>query len=330
MAPQQTTTTHGEVSPSVAPQQLGPGAGLRGADLRQVDLRGVDLTGADLRDADLRGVRCIGLTLVGAQLAGARLDGAQLLRADLRDADLTQVSAVGANLGGADLSRAVLFSADLTDTALTQATARGTDLRAAKLSGCRVMATDLTEADLTGTDLTGADLTEADVTDAVMRNADLTDARLKGIRGHRHTDWVGAITINTDFAGAYLARRGIIDQNYLHEFRSQSRRHEWIYRIWWLTSDCGRSFTRWGACTLLFALFFAGVYELVDIDYGDSRSVLSPFYFSIVTLTTLGYGDVLPKSLAAQAVVVVQVLTGYGMLGGLLSMFSTKMSRRGE
>ena len=59
-------------------------------------------------------------------------------------------------------------------------------------------------------------------------------------------------------------------------------------------------------------------------------NLLSSFYFSVVTLTTLGYGDVLPASLGAQVVVLFEVIMGYIMLGGLLSIFATKMGRRAE
>ena len=121
-----------------------------------------------------------------------------------------------------------------------------------------------------------------------------------------------------------------MDENYLHEFRNTNRTNNAIYTFWKATSDYGRSLTRWAVLTLTMAITFATAYMLVDIDYGDYETVLSPFYFSVVTLTTLGYGDVLPASLGAQIVVLAEVLVGYIMLGGLLSIFATKMGRRAE
>ena len=121
-----------------------------------------------------------------------------------------------------------------------------------------------------------------------------------------------------------------MDQNYLHEFRSRSRRHELLYRAWRLTSDCGRSFARWGLFTGLMAVVFALAYTQVDVDYGANDTVLSPLYFSIVTLTTLGYGDALPASLPAQVLVLFEVVLGYVMLGGVLSIFATRMGRRAD
>lgn len=309
---------------------LKPGAVLRGVDLSGRDLSGVDLTGADLSLADLTGVTATGATFTGVALHGAALTGANLLNVELTDADLSQCSAVDANLGGSTLAGASLFGADLGNASLSHTDLTGADVRTANLVGARLRSAVLIDADLTNAELIDADLTEADVGGASFRNAHLSGARMKGMLHYRTADWVGADTTGTDFTGAFLARRYIIDQNYLHEFRTQSPTHEWIYRLWWLTSDCGRSMVRWGMCTFTFALIFAGIYEVVDIDYGDDKTALSSLYFSIVTLTTLGYGDILPNSQTAQAVVIGQVIVGYGMLGGLLSIFSTMMSRRGE
>ena len=62
----------------------------------------------------------------------------------------------------------------------------------------------------------------------------------------------------------------------------------------------------------------------------EDWSIVDSFYFSVVTLTTLGYGDVTPNSLGGQVVAMAAVITGYFMLGGLLSILSNKMARRGD
>ena len=103
-----------------------------------------------------------------------------------------------------------------------------------------------------------------------------------------------------------------------------------MHAIWWVTSDCGRSFTRWALWIGALAVVFAALYSFVGVDYGEYETWLSPFYYSVVTLTTLGYGDVLPSTLGGQVVAMLEVSIGYVMLGGLLSIFSNKMARRAE
>jgi voltage-gated potassium channel Kch len=68
----------------------------------------------------------------------------------------------------------------------------------------------------------------------------------------------------------------------------------------------------------------------VDIDYGDYETPFSAVYYSIVTLTTLGYGDAVPASMSAQVIAIIEALLGYIGLGGLLSILSNKMARRSD
>jgi uncharacterized protein YjbI with pentapeptide repeats len=306
------------------------GIDLSGADLAGVDLSGRDLSGANLAGANLTGARLVGATLRGAILAEAVLDEAQLLGCDLSGADLTGASASHAVFGRADLSGAVLFDAQAADASFSHALLGGADLRVARLDRARFLEAVLDEADLSRATLQEADLTRASVDGAIFRDADLARSRVRAITGYAEADWIGVDILDVDFAGAYLARRAIMDQNYLHEFRTKSRLNRLVYLLWWVTSDCGRSIVRWSLWTNVVALVFALAYTMVDIDFGAHPTPLSPVYFSVVTLTTLGYGDVLPASMPAQILAMVEVVLGYVMLGGLLSIFATKMGRRAE
>jgi voltage-gated potassium channel Kch len=42
-------------------------------------------------------------------------------------------------------------------------------------------------------------------------------------------------------------------------------------------------------------------------------------YFSTVTLSTTGYGDILPVAAVARALVAAEIIIGFGLLGFLLS-----------
>ena len=304
------------------------GADLAGLDLSGADLSGRDLTGADLTGADLRGARMIGTGLRGAVLVEAKLEGAQILGADLTGADLSSVDAFSVVFGQSNLTDAVLFDAHLRDGAFSHADLTRADLRSAGLEGARLREATLEHADLSGARLTGADLSGANVAHAVFRNGDLSRARLRAVKGYASADWIGIEMPDANFSGAYSVRRNIMDQNYLYEFRNKSRLHGAIYLVWLLTSDCGRSFVRWVLWTGLIALLFAVAYTFVDIDYGVHETALSPVYYSVVTMTTLGYGDAVPASTSGQLLAMAEVVIGYLTLGGVLSIFATKMGRR--
>jgi len=301
------------------------GTDMSGQDLSGIDLMGCDLSRANLADATLVGAKLAGATLYrarleGAELAGADLSGANLVEANTRRAGLGRTNLTGANLTGASLQGATLSGADLT----------GADLRSARLDGARLLRVNLTGADLGRATLRDAEVAQCNVSGASFRHADLRDARIRGVVGFDTADWVGADLRRADLCGAYLMRRFAHDQNFLAEFRGQSAAHELAYLLWKVTSDCGRSTARWALWTLGIAVVFAAVYAQLPIDYGDYETPLSPLYFSIVTLTTLGYGDALPTDLASQVAVIVQVLLGYFMLGGLLTLLSNKMGRRAD
>ena len=313
---------------------------LRGVDLRNQDLSEVDLAGADLSGANLSGAQLTGADLSdaklsfcqlhGATLRNAKLGDAELLGSDLSGADLQECSAPRAGLGGACLAGAGLAGANLSHATLSQANAQGAHFQGASLDGARLRECDLSDADFTRADLSGSDLQKSDIRSACFHDTDLRGASLGGVSGFTAASWLGADTRDTNFRGAHLVRRHIEDENYLYEFKNQSRASAILYRLWWITSDCGRSATRWAAFTGLLAVAYALAYCFVAIDFGPNETILSPLYFSVVTMTTLGYGDALPVSVTAQLVVMAEVITGYMALGGLLSVFSTKMARRAE
>jgi Ion channel len=65
------------------------------------------------------------------------------------------------------------------------------------------------------------------------------------------------------------------------------------------------------------------------MDYGERcRTWFTPFYFSIVTYTTLGFGDVKPATLIGEIIVSTEVILGYTTLGLLLTVLAEKLARR--
>lgn len=308
--------------------ELGPGASLERADLRGASLAGVDLSGADLTRADLSGADLTGAKLIGAVLHEANLESASLVGADCSGADLSRCSATQASFGGANLVGACLRSAGLHATSFARADLRRADLDGAQMTETRLVDARLEHADFSRADLTCADLARVHVRGASFRFCALTGSRLADIDGYERADWIGADLREADFRGAMLLRRHVQDESYLWEWRHASRRNRLLYPLWKATSDCGRSFGRWGGCIAVLAVVFSVVYALLPIDYGPHATALSPVYFSIVTLTTLGFGDALPTTAGGQLAVMAEVSLAYVMLGGLIGIFANKMARR--
>lgn len=316
------TQSHDVIDKNLQPDLTGDlrGAVLNGMDLRQVNLAGRDLSGAQFFQADLRGANFQDANLEGAELSATNLEGANFDGANCRRA----------GFGRANLNNASLFQTNLEEASFSQASLIGANLHCVNLNHSRLREADLSHADLSESDLRYADISMSKVVNTTFRNADLRHLRLRMIRGFKSADWIGVDIRDINFAGGYMVRQEIIDQNFIMEFRSYSKVSSLVYYPWCITCDCGRSMFRWCCCIGFLLVVFSYLYTLVGIDYGPYTTAISPLYFSVVTMTTLGFGDAVPKSLAGQILTMIEVSTGYIMLGGLLSIFSNKLARRGD
>lgn len=279
---------------------------------RHADLHEADLKGLDLRQANLRGV----------DLNKANLKDANLQEANLEDALLE-----GVNLEAANLTRALLKHASLKNVILDRA-----NLRKANLHFADLYRTSLRAVDFRGADLKGARLSESILMDSDLRNADLTvvnfeDSSVIGNRYNSHTSYAGSSFKNR--ANDPLFERFLKDQNYINSVR---KRNPWLHGLWSISSDCGRSLTRW----CFWSLFFVFYFSLNFYFLGEDAFVVSHLkwkfstmvYHSVVTFTTLGFGDIAPKTETASYWIMAEVVVGYLMLGGLISILADKLARR--
>ena len=312
------------------------GADLSGGDLRGSDLSEVDCRGADLHDADLTGADMFATDLRKANLKMATLVKADLSRSQLQAADLYKVAACDAFLTEADLSGAYLVGADLTRS----------DLRGAVMHDVNAQETILRHALLQTADLSDANLTDADISDAHLNQANLEGANLFGLTYGSFRSMTGHFYAIRGLATAHgnaLFVRDAQDQDYLEtlrraiddEQRGLPRAGRRLAFSLWSLIDYGRSLGKLACYALLLALGF-GLLFWVDralewglLDHsGGSGSSISPFYFSVVTYTTLGFGDITPAGWQGEVLVVLEVILGYTTLGLLLSILANRVARR--
>ncbi|MFZ5866429.1 MAG: pentapeptide repeat-containing protein [Thermodesulfobacteriota bacterium] len=276
---------------------------LADANLEGAILYTAKLCGADLRNANLRRATLVNSDLRETILAEADLQGAHLLRANLRGADLED----------ADLQGALLWNANFVGARLWDANLRGADLHDATFRGA-----NLTNADLQGAELSRANLECANVTGVKFSR----DSRQQAFRGIRVATCYG----DQDF------KRFAQDQDYIEQLRARPRWGPILFWIWYIFADCGRSFSRWAGWSVGMAVTFSFIYYWLGpkhIHAGDlGFSWTSMLYYSVVTFTTLGYGDIRPITEGAAMVVMVEVILGYIMLGGLISILANKVARR--
>jgi len=305
-----------------------------------------DVKGIDLSDRDLTGVDLSELDLTGADLYGANLTRANVKMATLAAADLSDCVMVGIDFYKADLAGCFLTGADLTGSYMAESNLDRADLRGARLVGADLTGCRLRSANLARADLTGATLDTADVFEADLSHADLSDVSLFGLH---YGSWKA-------MQGRYFAIRGLNscygnalfvrdaeDQDYLdtlqrsvEDLPSGATRLVRLWLLWvWKLIDYGRSMAKPATIALILAGLFGVVYTLdlrLDwglMDYsGSAESWLTPFYYSIVTYTTLGFGDITPRHWLGEIIVVIEVVLGYLTLGLLLTILANSVARR--
>jgi uncharacterized protein YjbI with pentapeptide repeats len=299
-----------------------------GQQRAEVWLEGADLTGAHLKGANLRGAE-----LWRAHLERVKLEDAHLEGAYLRGATLKQAHLVAANLHHANLEYCNLINANLTGASLAEARMRNVDLSAANLKNA---------------DLRGAHLGNSHLENAFMRGAKLEGANFRTARVDGET-CLDDCTVdeNTDFSGVGMGSCRM-EPGLREALEYNIRRKRWdewcagrslLGRItrWFLwTSDYGLSTCRIIKVFLALSVAFGLIYwfsemcgspgmvqNLSRVESTDVPKWLVPFraqYFSVVTMTTLGFGDMHanPHSLIGHFVLAFQVVLGYILLGALI------------
>jgi uncharacterized protein YjbI with pentapeptide repeats len=335
------------------------GAELWEADFEEAWLWNAHFEGADLQKANFKGASLGGGHFQGANLWNANFEGADVQfsnfeGANLEHANFAEARAKNTNFQGADLYRVNFEGADIHN-----ANFEGVHLTDANFARADVHGTQLKGAHLLSANFEGASLRRADLRGAYLENANLENANVKAVKFDRKGKYRG-IRVDSCFGSARFKRHAQ-DEDWLEEFletRETTWQIVWAW-FWKISSDYGRSFYRWGMASFLIALFFAYAFTkwpdwvwcgpigrylnfayswmpeqywntLADIcpQFNQPLDFFSALYFSIVTFTTLGFGDIHATNLSAKFLVTIEVIIGYIMLGGLISILANKLARR--
>lgn len=252
-------------------------------------------------------------------------------------------------LDGIDLSNCDLSHVDFTNTSLR---------------GSSFFRSNLTKANFIGASIENSYLSASDLSGALLEDIDLRGIRARGAAVDAQTLFFNCRVNNkTDLTGVGLAHaridpalRSRLEYNIRkiswHQWYKKGTIAEQIWkRLWvqsfWIMSDYGFSTSRLIKTFFLFAFIFAAVYYMAGLiaypgiienlfevngEQMDPRIVpLRAIYFSIVTMTTLGFGDLhaAVSSVAGHILLIIQVLIGYLLLGALITRLAIMFNEGG-
>jgi uncharacterized protein YjbI with pentapeptide repeats len=298
------------------------------------------------------------IDLKSAKLVHMNLENANLAEADLKKANLSFTNFKNANFAFSNMESAIFSFANFEGANFSAADLENAYLEDANLSGARLSGANLKNAIMANSNLKNAYLADANLEGTILRAVNFRNANLSSVTFDQKIMWNLAkakcfslkklwhqrddILLDTTIRckgvnaatcyGSQQFKLFLQDQDFLEEFMEKKWGKK-LFFIWWLFADCGRSLGRWAGWSLLLASLFAFLFWHLGSDAFDTQHLkfnfLTMFYYSVVTFTTLGFGDIIPKTSTAAMCVTIEVIIGYVMLGGLITIFASKLSRRG-
>ncbi len=205
------------------------------------------------------------------------------------------------------------------------------DLRGIPLSGRDLKKKNLSKIDFFQADLSKADLSQADLSETHVSEADIRGAKLDwaktdrllldNVRYDARTSFLGVDLNSINFTLAALLRDLALTQQRIDHLKS---RNPILAAFLRMTSEYGLSLGRFFLWTGLVIAIFAVLFAVVPgaITKGGFWNAL---YFSVVTFTTLGYGDITPSSPIGQLFAMIEVALGYLMGGLLVAILARRM-----
>jgi len=330
------------------------------AHLECADLAEAHLERANLSDAHMEFSCFIDSHLEGINLRNANLSDANLMGASLKKATCHFTNFDRANLLRTDMSGARLFAAHLNDAKL------GQDMEVFELTSDKalknkyILARNIKGlefgADLRGAILWYVDLRGAKLSRALLQRADFRWAIVDGettirkCQVDRRTDFreVGLENARIDPATKHLLKYNGRRMNW-EDWYKEHPKLKWLVKPFWWASDYGLSTWRIIGCFSWLSLLFAAIYS--NLAYWFPPGIISnlgiephlplwhyflllllrPIYFSVVTMTTLGFGDMYANahSIWGHILLSLQVILGYVLLGALVTRFAVLFTAGG-
>lgn len=277
-----------------------------------------------------------GGTFRDLNFAEANLRDATIPRADFQRTDLTAADLSGADLRGSNLEQAILSRANLFDTDL-----RGAGLYGAVMGDAQINHDtrfgEYCVYDTVGTIKGPTAINEDDVGASVLA---------KAAAQYRTLEQLARTNAFPDRVGDYFIRRkDVYRRQHQEEDRHGRRLLATISRSLWLYGESWRRLMMTAAVVIV---LFGGLYaatggihvttrpptHALDLPQLFSVSVSQPVgtlllsvYFSVVTFTTLGYGDIQPTNPATQTLAGIESLIGAILIAMLVFVFARRATR---
>lgn len=263
-------------------------------------------------------------------LIDANLANSVFTKSSFKDCEMHAANFTGCNLGWCRFEECKMTEINFSNSICSEISFNDSHPVRADFSKSNLYSAYFNNVNLRDSNLKGAALSEANFNQSIMTGVSFSLApygkRLSNfyawLRGRNSPAYYKGCQLNSAQCSEHVKRR-ISDAGYAEEFADE---HPFIAILWMLASDCGRSLKLWALWSILVVLLFSTAYSSMDaILFHKELSAIEALYFSVVTFTTLGFGDITPKSELGMLLVVAQVVLGYIMLGKTLAIIAARI-----
>jgi len=309
----------------------------------------IDLTGSNFRDCELNNINLSNAILKKSIFNGAIIKNADFSRSDLRETTFFATKSENTNFYNTKFN-----NSDLSYSYFLKCNMKICNFESSALTGIKLIESELMKANLQKCDLHDSVLNGSDLSFAYLQDSNLHNARvdyktnLDQIYLSKKTDMRCVNYSNAQYDGLTLSKINyLIRRKNWEEHYKSNKIKSFTARFFWHMSDYGFSTVR---IVIYFAFFISmfsamyflmgyikppGVIDSLFIVDGQklqlSVVILRSIYFSFVTMTTLGFGDIYvsTNTYIGYFLVISQTLIGYFMLGAIITRLAILFTNTG-
>jgi uncharacterized protein YjbI with pentapeptide repeats len=324
------------------------GANFRKAYLREANLKGAMLLKADFRLANMNEANLQKTHMRYAKFKNVRMEKAQFQEANLRHTDFEHAYAKDADFSNADLKDSTLEFAHLRDCNFRGAYMKRANLKRTFLGGANLRNANLTNATMKYAEFDSkSNLLNANLLQCKLDYSTLKNCRHKLDRvviQERDGNIVEASDVYLNLKN-YFRGEGLYEISGDYYFREKLMERKMNYsskklfnKLLWLKSLAYSALCGYGEkpyrvilSSLVIIFMFGLIYWMFSgLESGTNNGInwYDNFYFSVVTFTTLGFGDIHPiDSIFIKFCTMLEAFTGAFMIALFVLTFGRRMLR---
>jgi uncharacterized protein YjbI with pentapeptide repeats len=314
-----------------------------------LDLRGAELwrgvfIGADFENAHFEGAILDYANLYGANCNNAYFQGCDLENVYLYGADCEISHFEGSYCDHADFMHAYLVGSHFNRAYLEKACFESANCESAHFNNAYNL-----EASFNGAICSYAHFESAiccrsslNIKELISENGEIMKipCELSGVTFNNNSSFIGVDTSNVDWSKNPRLKRFIEQQQYVHAAkegidatfgkRKITKPIGWGIKKLISLVDYLSDPLNWVMYAVATILLFAVIHSFCfdAIKFANDVNWFTPIYFSVVTFSTLGFGDIAPLTWYSQLFAVIEVIAGYVFLGGLVTFLANWLGRR--